>query len=166
MRILGVLLGAFLGVTKWSNYETNSIYPRELVPSFTALHESVQEPKLPYSDTKTLPQKLFKSFFPLSILLSAFGLKESSVADDRVLPTSSNSSPANFSFSELRNVIQAGKVFVIKDFIDDDILAGLREDIQALVDTKKFAPSGLSNRAKGRLESVVAAIDLYYAVLF
>jgi hypothetical protein len=162
MRILGVLLGAFLGVNKWSNYETKSGYPRELLPSFTPLHESVQEPKLPYSDTKTLPQRLFKSFFPLSILLGAFGLKKSSVADDRVLPTSSISSPANFSFTELRNVIQEGKVFVIKDFIDDDILAGLREDIQALVDSKKFAPSGLSNRAKGRLVSVGVGMDPYY----
>jgi hypothetical protein len=150
MRILRVLLGAFLGVNKWSNYETKSVYPRELVSSFTALHESVQEPILPYSETKTLPQKLFRSFFSLSILMSAFGLKKSGAADDHVLPSSSFSSPANFSFSELRNVIQDGKVFVIKDFIDDDILAGLREDIQALVDTQKFAPSGLSNRAKGR----------------
>lgn len=166
MRILGVLLGAFLGVNKWSNYETKSVYPRVLVSSFTALHESVQEPNLPYSDTKTLKQKLFKSFLPLSILLGAFGLKKRSAADDSVLPTSSISSPANFSFSELRNVIQEGKVFVIKDFIDDDILAGLREDIQALVGTKKFAPSGLSNRAKGRLVSVGGGIDLYYAVLF
>ena len=148
--ILGVLLGAFLGVNKWNNHETKSVSLQELVPSFAVLRESVQEPKLPYSDTKTLKQKLFKSFFPLSILLSAFGLKERCAADDRVLQTSSISSPANFSYSELRNVIQEGKVFVIKDFIDDDILAGLREDIQVLVDTKKFAPSGLSNRAKGR----------------
>jgi hypothetical protein len=150
MRILGVLLGAFLGVNKWSNYETKSVYPREIVPSLTALLESVQEPKLPYSDTKTLKQKFFRSFLPLSILLGAFGLKQRGAADDRVLPTSSINSPANFSYSELRNVIQEGKVFVIKDFIDDEILAGLKEDIQVLVDTQKFAPSGLSNRAKGR----------------
>ena len=151
MRILGVLFGAFLGLNKRSNPGTKISYPQDIMSPPTVLHESFQEPKLPYSNSEILQEKFFRSFLPLSILLSMFGPKRRSRAEDRVLPTSSISSPANFSFSELRDVIQDGKVFVIKDFIDDNILAGLREDIQVLVDANKFAPSGLSNRAKGRL---------------
>jgi hypothetical protein len=117
----------------------------------TALQSSSsEEPKSPLSKFKDQQQRVLRSFLPISILLSTFSSSESSQANEKSLPTSSITSPANFSYSELREVIQQGKVFVIKDFIDADILAGLREDITKLVDTNQFARSGLSNRAKGR----------------
>jgi hypothetical protein len=117
----------------------------------TALQSSSsEEPKSPPSKFKDQQQRAFRSFLPISILLSTFSSSKSSQANEKSLPTSSITSPANFSYSELREVIQQGKVFVIKDFIDADILAGLREDITKLVDTNQFARSGLSNRAKGR----------------
>jgi hypothetical protein len=117
----------------------------------TALQSSsFEEPKSPLSKLKDQQQEALRSCLPISVLLSTFSLSKSSQANERILPTSSMTSPANFSYNELREVIQQGKVFVIKDFINADILAGLREDITKLVDSNKFARSGLSNRAKGR----------------
>lgn len=117
----------------------------------TALQSSsIEEPKSPLSKIKDQQQTALKSFLPITVLLSTFSLSQSSRATERKLQTSSITSPANFSYTELREVIQQGKVFVIKDFIDANILAGLREDVKKLVDANQFARSGLSNRAKGR----------------
>ena len=138
MKILTALLGAaFVPSREWHGTSL----------SRTSRYASFQEPKSAQSQSLNQMQEAMRSLLPLSILLSAFGIPRPVVADPRA---ASLASPAVFSYPDLRKVIQEGKVFVIKDFIDTETIQGLRRDINDLVDAKSFAPSGLSNRAKGR----------------
>ena len=138
MKILTALLGsAFVPSREW---HCTSL-------SRTSLYASFQEPKSAQSQSLNQMRDAMNSLLPLSILLSAFGISRPVIADPRA---ASLASPAVFSYPDLRKVIQEGKVFVIKDFIDEETINGLRRDINDLVDAKSFAPSGLSNRAKGR----------------
>lgn len=151
MKIASYLFCALSKLNSEQHTRPYTISNVERASYSTALQSSSsEEPKSPLSKFKDQQQKAIRSFLPISVLLSTFSFSKSSEAIERNLPTSSITSPANFSYTELREVIQQGKVFVIKDFIDADILAGLREDITKLVDTNQFARSGLSNRAKGR----------------
>jgi hypothetical protein len=86
-------------------------------------------------------EKIFSSFVPLSFILATFLTPQK----DKTV-TSSISSPANIIYTDLKDFINNGKVFVINDFIDSAIIQGLRSDINQLVESKQFAPSGLSNR--------------------
>ena len=138
MKILSALLGTiFVPSREWHRTSL----------SRTSLYASFQEPKSAQSQSLNQMRDAMKSLLPLSILLSAFGISRPVIADPRA---ASLASPAVFSYPDLRKVIQEGKVFVIKDFIDEETINGLRRDINDLVDAKSFAPSGLSNRAKGR----------------
>ena len=154
MKILEVLFwGTFLN--EGGRLGTMS---RERCPvtSSTILLSSFQEPKSPLSDSINQKQTVMKSLIPfLSALFGTFGMARNANAEQggirrRKIEDTSLISPANFTFSELREVIEEGKVYVINDFINRETINGLRDDINRLVAAKMFAPSGLSNRAKGR----------------
>lgn len=151
MKIVSYLLCTCSRLNSKQHTKPYAISNIERASYSTALQSSsLEEPKSPLSKFKDQQQRALRSYLPISVLLSAFSMSKVSQANEKNLPTSSITSPANFSYTELREVIQGGKVFVIKDFIDADILAGLQEDITELVDANQFARSGLSNRAKGR----------------
>jgi hypothetical protein len=122
-------------------FPTTSLYSTD--NDFTSNDDNNQMPKnflSPYDNN----EKIFSSLFPLSFILATFLTPQK----DKTA-TSSISSPANIMYADLKDVINNGKVFVINDFIDSAIIQGLRSDINQLVESKQFAPSGLSNRAKG-----------------
>lgn len=144
MRLLTVLLGAaFVPSKDWHILSLIS----SRVSSLTPIYASFQEPKSTQSQSVNQKKSAMKLLLPLSFILSTLGVVKPVRAESRA---ASLASPAEFSYPELREVIQEGKVFVIKDFIDKETIQGLRRDINDLVDAKLFAPSGLSNRAKGR----------------
>lgn len=127
------------------------------------------EPNLPspllsslYDQKASILQSIL---YPLSLLFSAFILKNLVLNSNYVKNNNDNSNNNNnninklsrpiitkavFSYTELKQQIESGKVYVIKGFIDNETVEGLREEINQLVADKRFNPSGLSNRAKGR----------------
>jgi hypothetical protein len=123
-------------------FSTTSLYCSD--NDYVSNNDNNQIPKnflSPYDNN----EKIFSSLFPISFILATFLTPQK----EKTVPSSSISSPANITYTDLKDVINNGKVFVINDFIDSTIIQGLRTDINQLVESKQFAPSGLSNRAKG-----------------
>jgi hypothetical protein len=51
--------------------------------------------------------------------------------------------------AELKQTLGQGQIYIKDDFLSPDLVDFLRKDISVLVSQGAFAPSGLSNRAKG-----------------
>jgi hypothetical protein len=95
----------------------SSRFPTSTLTS-TSLYASNEEPT-PYLQSNNEKQKLIKTIqklLPFSLLFGALGVSLSQKQKERLI--ASKTSPSQFSYSELRDVIHEGKVFVIKDFID------------------------------------------------
>lgn len=121
-------------------FSSTSLYAS--INDFTSNNDGDQKPKN-FLSQYNKKEMIFRSYLPLSVLFSTF----LSQPNEKIV--TSISSPANINYTCLKDIIHSGKVFVINDFIDDTIKKGLVSDIINLVDTEQFAPSGLSNRAKG-----------------
>ena len=150
MRLTTFTVGTLITTTTRLHHaglkESNLLRPISL----TALCASSEDPKSSRSEFVDKQQAMFDSLLPIAMLLGSLTFPEKSFAETKVVPSSSIKSPADISYPELRDAIQKGKVYVIENFIDSELLAGLREDVKVLVDTNQFSRSGLSNRAKGR----------------
>jgi hypothetical protein len=135
LAVLRTLLGFRAGtnfrrargcVSRWA------VEPEDKIPNkFIAASSRLATPRSFQARAIELAKRLFAAF-----LAAIGGVRGASAAKQ-----------PSIDFDELKAVVNSGRVFVHDDFINNDLLEALQQDIANAEREGRFIPSGLSNRA-------------------